>query len=48
MTLEVSYPTSYPDVLPEMSFIPVEGEVDDLEQSNLLEGLKSVVSRVFG
>lgn len=43
LTLDVRYPDDYPDVLPELSLEPVEGEVDDGEIDHLLGELRSVV-----
>ncbi|KAF7363423.1 RWD-domain-containing protein [Mycena sanguinolenta] len=48
ITLEVQYPPEYPDVLPELSLHPIEGEgeIDDSEIADLLKDLRAV-ARTF-
>ncbi|KNZ74249.1 RWD domain-containing protein, partial [Termitomyces sp. J132] len=42
VTLCVHYTDEYPEVLPELSLKPVEGEITDQELESILEGLRSV------
>ncbi len=39
-SLEVTYPPTYPDTLPNLKIIPIEGEIAPEELSHLLDGLK--------
>jgi hypothetical protein len=47
LTLEVHYPTEYPEVLPELSISPVEGLLEESEQAELLKELSIVVRHVM-
>ncbi|KAJ4495555.1 hypothetical protein C8R41DRAFT_881045 [Lentinula lateritia] len=44
LTLDVHYTDHYPDALPELSLVPLEGDVEQGELDDLLEGLIKVVS----
>lgn len=48
LALEVRYPDGYPDILPEFSLLPVEGELDEDETESLLQGMRTVVSSCAG
>lgn len=43
LVLDVRYPDDYPDVIPELSLEPEEGDFSASELENLLNGLRSVV-----
>jgi hypothetical protein len=47
LTLEVHYPTEYPEVLPELSISPLEGLLEEAEQAKLLQELSTVVRHVM-
>jgi hypothetical protein len=47
LTLEVHYPTEYPEVLPELSISPLEGLLEEAEQAELLKELTTVVRHVM-
>lgn len=48
LTLDVRYPDGYPDVLPELSLEPLEGEVDEREIQHLIEELLKVGEENLG
>ncbi|GJE95120.1 RWD and DFRP C terminal domain-containing protein [Phanerochaete sordida] len=48
LTLEVRYPDGYPDVLPDLTLEPLEGEVDDSEIQNLVEELHRIGEENLG
>jgi len=50
LTLEVQYPSDYPDVLPDLSIHPIEGEgeIEDSEIDGLLNGLRDVGEENLG
>ncbi|KAG5353933.1 hypothetical protein C0989_011421 [Termitomyces sp. Mn162] len=48
VTLCVHYTDEYPEVLPELSLKPVEGEITDQELESILEGLRSVMYHLQG
>ncbi|CAK5277705.1 unnamed protein product [Mycena citricolor] len=50
VTLEVQYPPQYPDILPELSIEPIDGEseISDSEILELLEDLRSVGEENLG
>ena len=43
MTLNVTYTSGYPDTLPELAADPLEGEIEEQELVDLLNGLKILV-----
>lgn len=43
VTLEVHYTEDYPDTLPDLVLEAVEGDLDDVEEVNLLASLRKVV-----
>lgn len=47
LLLKVHYPNAYPDVLPELSLEPVDGEFEDEELDALVADMESVVRRSF-
>ncbi|KAJ7449785.1 RWD-domain-containing protein [Mycena latifolia] len=50
ITLEVQYPPQYPDVLPELSLHPIEGEgeIEEGEVDHLLQDLQAVAQENLG
>jgi len=42
LLLEIIYPEKYPDVIPEMTLTPTEGELETSEMDSLIDQLKSV------
>jgi hypothetical protein len=45
LEFNVKYPDGYPDELPELSATPVEGDIDDDEITELLNGLRTLVGQ---
>jgi len=43
LELHVHFSDDYPDVLPDLTLSPLEGEVDESEMVHLLDELKKVV-----
>lgn len=43
LSLSVHYPDSYPDVIPDLSLEPLEGDLDEAEMSMLLDGMRNAV-----
>ncbi|KIY50883.1 RWD domain-containing protein [Fistulina hepatica ATCC 64428] len=48
LTLKVHYPHEYPDVVPDLSFDVIEGNLNDSELDGLLQGLKSISEENLG
>jgi len=48
LTLSVHYPDDYPDSLPDLSLSPLEGDVEQAEIDNLLDGLIKVGEENLG
>lgn len=44
LSLSVQYPDGYPDVIPELTLETLEGEIDEVETSSLLDDMRAVVS----
>ncbi|KAI0082682.1 RWD-domain-containing protein [Panus rudis PR-1116 ss-1] len=47
LALNVHYVDDYPDALPDLSLEAIEGDIDDEERTDLLNGLKAVVRAIF-
>ena len=45
LTLDVHYTDDYPDALPELSLVPIEGDISEDEIEELLQSMRTVVSR---
>lgn len=43
LAFNVKYPEGYPDELPELSAEPLEGDLDEDEVEQLLQGLRTLV-----
>ncbi|KAJ4487982.1 hypothetical protein J3R30DRAFT_873708 [Lentinula aciculospora] len=48
LTLSVHYPDDYPNILPDLSLSPLEGDVEQSELDDLLEGLTKVGEENIG
>ncbi|KAJ3998180.1 hypothetical protein F5050DRAFT_1567726 [Lentinula boryana] len=48
LTLSVHYTDDYPDALPDLALAPLEGDVEQVELDNLLEGLTNVGEENLG
>ena len=46
-TLNVTYPESYPDVLPDLVLEPSEGELEQGEMDSLVDQLKATVCEII-
>ena len=44
LALDVHYPDDYPDALPELSLVPIEGDISEDEIEELLQSMRTVVS----
>lgn len=48
LILDVRYPDGYPDVPPELTIEPSEGDLDDVEIQQLVQELHKVVRLTLG